>query len=260
MAQTPRGAEGAIAAPDDWFVSAFSPLVAEFWRAAVPDHETEAEALFLETLFERKVGREVRFLDVMCGVARLGRALATRGFSVDGLDVSADMLALARDGGVPDGLSLRQGDMRALDDAGVYDGAWCFGNSWGYLDHKDTLGFVAALHRALKPGARFIIETGGIAETVLPDLRREVRMSTGDFHFRALHRYDAIHSVLHTRFVVTRGAETATFTGRQWIYTVGELRRLFEAAGFTQLATYATTDFRPFRVGADRLLAVFERA
>lgn len=48
-------------------------------------------------------------------------------------------------------------DLRWTDE---FDGGYCFGNSFGYLDHSGVRKFLAAVARALKPGARFVIDTG----------------------------------------------------------------------------------------------------
>ena len=63
-------------------------------------------------------------------------------------------------------------DMRHLEDQAIYDGAYCFGNSFAFLEHAEMTRFLGAIARALRPGARFVIETGMAAESVLPDFGR----------------------------------------------------------------------------------------
>jgi len=64
--------------------------------------------------------------------------------------------------------------MRNIEGLGVYDGAFCFGNSFGFLEYADMEKFLAGVARALTPGARFIVNTAMAAESVLPDLRSRV--------------------------------------------------------------------------------------
>ncbi len=242
-----------------WYDGAFTSLVAEFWRAALPEAETQAECLYLEIMLRCPTNADSHFLDVMCGSARLARPLAEMGYRVTGLDLSPAMLADARRMPLPPTLSLVQGDIRDLDAQDRFDGAFCFGNSWGYLTHGDNLAFLHRLHSALKPDARFVIETGAVAESLLPDFRPDVRLTTGDFAFHARHRYDAAQSILYTDFHITRGQEQAHFQGRQTIYTLGELNRMMQTAGFSPIVFHEAPDFSPFKIGSDRLLAVYAR-
>ena len=57
--------------------------------------------------------------------------------------------------------------MNALDNAcspEQFDGAFCFGNSFGYADYKTTTDFLRTVNRCLKNGAGFVVDTG---ETVI---------------------------------------------------------------------------------------------
>src|SRR3954464_8047684 len=55
-----------------------------------------------------------RLLDVPCGQGRHAHLLAEAGFDVDGLDFSADLLAIARKRGTGARLRYTRGDMRKL--------------------------------------------------------------------------------------------------------------------------------------------------
>ena len=249
-----------IHAGDNWFDGAFSSLVAQFWRAAVPPAETQAESLFLETMLGQRSDPGVHLLDIMCGSGRLARPMGRLGYRVTGIDLSQAMIDEALVDPLPDRVSLIRADMRSLSGEAVFDGAYCFGNSWGYIDHADTVDFLARLNRCLRAGARFVIETGAIAESLLPDFRPDIRMSIDGFRFRALNRYDTSTSILHTEFRVAKGSQQARFLGRQTVYTLGELNRMMADARFAPVGFYAAPDFRPYRLGAERLMAVYEKS
>jgi len=51
------------------------------------------------------------------------------------------------------------------------DGAFSLGNSFGYYDDTGNEAFVAAVARALKPGARFLLDTSYLVEGLLPVLQ-----------------------------------------------------------------------------------------
>jgi SAM-dependent methyltransferase len=49
----------------------------------------------------------------------------------------------------------------------AFDGAFCFGNSFGYLPDVDNARFLHAVAVALEPGARFVIDYPAVAERKL---------------------------------------------------------------------------------------------
>ena len=85
-----------------------------------------------------------------------------------GVDLSSDALAEAKQAAVDANLEveLAFGDMRSLATKGDFDGAYCFGNSFGYLDRGGAREFLAGIKRSLKPGCRFALETGMAAESL----------------------------------------------------------------------------------------------
>jgi hypothetical protein len=84
-----------------------------------------------------------------------------------GIDLSREAVERARSraGGLE--VTFLAGDMREAPGAGPWDGAYCFGNSFGYLSHHDTLRFVRNLFAAMVPGGRWVIDTGTAAEVPL---------------------------------------------------------------------------------------------
>ena len=70
--------------------------------------------------------------------------------------------------------------MRMMEGESIYDGAFCFGNSFGFLKYADMEKFLSGVARALKPGARFIVETAMAAESLLPDFEEQTCHEVGD--------------------------------------------------------------------------------
>ena len=123
-----------------------------------------------------------------CGNGRHSIELARRGYRVTGIDLSDEFLAAAR---AELDADWRKGDMRALElEASAFDGAFCFGNSFGYLDHAGVAAFLSALAGALKPGAKLVIETGMTAESILPTMVQKRWHRLGDLMILSENRYD----------------------------------------------------------------------
>ena len=122
--------------------------------------------------------------------------------------------------------------MSALDWNGEFDAAFCFGNSFGYLDDAGNAAFLAAVGRALKPGGRFAIDYGQTAESIFPRLEARQEADMAGFHFAEETRYDPLSGRIENRFTFSRGGKTETKLASQRVYTVNEIVRLLAGAGF----------------------------
>jgi len=246
--------------PPDWYRDFFKDVALDVWRDAIPAEQTEREVAFLVRALDLRAG--ARVLDVPCGAGRLTLPLHERGLHLTGVDLSDEQIAQARRRGAAarDGARIewRQADIRDLPWDSAFDAAFCFGNSFGYLDPDGTRAFVHALARALKRGGRFAMDTGMVAETILPSLRDRDEAQFGDVRFIEDNTYHSDTSCLETRYTFVRGGVAQTRGGLHWIYTIGEISRLFAAAGMEVTALHGSLDETPFAIG-DRLLYLVAR-
>jgi len=150
------------------------------------------------------------------------------------------------------------GDMRSIEGLGVYDGAFCFGNSFGFLEYADMEKFLTGVARALKRGARFIVNTGMAAESVLPDFEEQSCHEVGDITLTIKERYRAEESCVDSEYIFERDGETDSRKAKHWIYTVAEIRRMLERAGFTVLSCLGSLDGEPYKLGSRELFVVAE--
>jgi SAM-dependent methyltransferase len=109
---------------------------------------------FLKPILEEN--RVESILEVACGTGRLMAILEAHGYRVTGLDLSPEMLALARPRvkGV-----LVQRDMRELEFSGEFDVVLCLGSSFTYMSTDvDALKALRGFHSALKPGGILVLD------------------------------------------------------------------------------------------------------
>lgn len=242
-----------------WYESFFNGLSVEFWTKIAPPPSPE-ELNFLREQFNIQPGKRV--LDVPCGAGRHAVPLAELGYTVTGLDISSEFLSKARRFARERRVSVdwQLGDMRDLAFDGDFDAALCFGNSFGYLSRNDTKQFLRRLAIALREGARFVLESGSVAESILPNLVRSRWMQAGEILFLSAVDYDAPTSRLISRYAFIRRAERDDKTAEVIVYTVGELTELLGEAGFIVDGLFASPGKEPFHVGAPRLLLVAHKA
>ena len=239
----------------EWFETFFQGPAVDFWTRAMTPALTLADVDFLEKTFDVKPG--ARLLDVPCGNGRHSIELARRGYRVSGIDLSDEFLAAAR---AELDADWRQGDMRELElEPSMFDGAFCFGNSFGYLDHTSVGSFLSALAGALKPGAKLVIETGMTAESILPTIVPKRWHRLGDLLVLSENRYDPWESCLHIDYTFVRGSVVETRPTASYVFTAAELRRMLDAAGFNTLSFQGSVTGEPYQLGSPRLVIIAQR-
>ncbi|HXY39343.1 MAG TPA: class I SAM-dependent methyltransferase [Vicinamibacteria bacterium] len=243
-------------ADDRWYLSAFGPLTAAFWTALVPQERIEEEARFVAGALG--VGSGSLLLDVPCGAGRHSRALGRLGLRVEGMDASEHMLAAAASEGPVAGVSLRRGDMTALAESSRFDGAFCWGNSFGYAGHEGDRSFLEGVGRALLPGARFVLQSGAVAENLLPAFQQRSEHAADGFHFTAERRYEVAEGAIHVRYRIEKDGVSEEFVSRQQVYRVAEVLRMASAARLHAEALYGGIAGEPAGLGKG-LVAVLRR-
>jgi SAM-dependent methyltransferase len=237
----------------NWYTDFFTELPNTFWRAAIPPAATEAEVDFVARATGLRPGDHV--VDVACGSGRHALPLAARGYRVTGIDVSAEAIGYAGRQDQPNATFL-VGDMASLPPDLSADVAICMGNAFGYLDHEDTVRFLAGL----RAGA-LVLDYGFAAESVLPGLTiEEEPMTIGGVEAVQDNEYDAVNSRWVTRFTFRRGDQVHRGTSVQHVYTAAEVARMVRAAGFGEVSLYGDPSGTPYGLGSPRLLLVGRRS
>jgi len=258
-----------MSVPRNWYESFFHGVTLDLWRRAIPPEKTQAEAEFLIEQLNCSPGSHV--LDVPCGNGRLSFELTKRGLRVTGVDISEEFIEEARSrlneslepsahaDGTDTQLDFILADMSQLEGTRVYDGAYCFGNSFAFLGHDETETFLRAVARALRPAARLIVHTGMAAESVLPDFEEQSCHELGDLSLMIKERYIAEESCIDSEYIFERDGKKETRVAREWIYTTAEIQRMLAGAGFEVLKLYASLKGEPYKLGSRELIIVSER-
>jgi hypothetical protein len=119
--------------------------------------------------------------------------------------------------------------------------------------------FLSGVARALKPGARFIVETGMAAESVLHKFEPLAMHQIDDISLTIKERYVAEESCIDTEYIFEQKGKVERGHAKHWIYTVGEIRRMLEGAGFEILNLYGSMKCKPYTLGAEELLVIAQR-
>ena len=224
----------------------------------------------MEELFgARGVHRGARVLDAGCGAGTFALELARRSYRLCGIDLSPEMLAVAR-GRVKDAglaLPLVRGDILALPFARrSFDAVLCRGVLNDLLDDASRAAALTACAGALRTGGLLVMDVrewhaSVSRKTLDPILERTVVTPRGTLTFRSVTRLDHETRRLHIseqHVLKTSGGEENVseydFVMRCW--TVEELQSRLTAAGFESVEYFGGYDPRAVVGEADRIVCV----
>ncbi len=147
--------------------------------------------------------------------------------------------------------------MRDLPWLGEFDGAVCFWSSFGYFDEKGNADFLRAVSNALKPGARFLLDTP-LVETRLPEMEAEPRVwwQAGDLFALEDRRFDHVNSRVESEWTFVHHGQIEHKSLSLRLYTYRELCSLLEGAGFGRHQAFGTLDLELFALGSTWLYLV----
>ena len=235
----------------------FKDVAVKVWKSAIPPQQTRSEVEFLEKIFGQRPAASL--LDICCGDGRHAIPLAERGYLVTGVDSSEDALAEARAAGAGNAKwELR--DMLDLPWEAQFDGAYCFGNSFGYLNRDELRRFLPSVARTLRPGAKLIVETGMAAESILRMEHPGQRwLQAGGIFMLNERRYDITSGRLDIDYTFIYDGKVETRPVRSFTFTASETIRMHMEAGLELVAMLASVKGDPYTLGSPRLILVTER-
>jgi SAM-dependent methyltransferase len=135
--------------------NAYSRQWFEFFHAGIDQARTTQETEFICQCAPPPEFREI--LDVCCGMGRHARALATRAYSVVGIDRDADVIAKARE--LAGGPSYVVADIRDYQAAPeTFDAAIVMGQSFGHFNAGTNRDILQRLADGVRKGGRVILD------------------------------------------------------------------------------------------------------
>lgn len=181
--------------------------------------------------------RRGHLLDWCGGWGRVSIHFARKGFKISILDFISEYLEKAQNLFKQDNLEVTtiMADCKKTPPDIQADGAICLFNSVGFVNDQEQIQALISLNKALKDGARVIIDTMNlfflapyidqIYETQRTDGKISRQRNSFNFHTSTMHSY---FQIINSQDVVEDEKEFL-----QRIYTPAEIKRIVEEAGFT---------------------------
>ncbi len=225
----------------------------EYWVEIADQNQTERQIEFLKKAL--KIDGWV--LDLACGTGRHLIGLSMLGYDVVGLDVSVNLLRIAKKRW--HGSQLVRGDMRFLPfKHQAFASAISMDQSFGYLpSSKDDLQSLRDLHAVLKTGGVLIVDLFNRAQLIknqanpLPKGREYLH-----FFLVQTRNIDSSNGKLHDQWTVydwVKG-DIKIFEHITRIYTYGDMQSLLEKADFGLDAVYGNYEMQYWTKDSKRLI------
>jgi ubiquinone/menaquinone biosynthesis C-methylase UbiE len=195
---------------------------------------------------------------VPCGQGRHAHPLAESGLSVDGLDLSSDLLEVARRRGTGPLLRYTRGDMRKMPArwTGRFDAVVNLFTSFGFFAHpSDDIKVVGEFARVLKRGG-LLIWHGGSRDGVMARFLARDWWTSGNTLFAQEREFDSLSGVLTVTSTWKRGSRTGTREHRLRLYTATRLAELFADAGLVVEQAFGGFSDRPLTRTSSEMLLV----
>ena len=246
--------------------SAYSVIAPYYDRFCGADPEKWAR-YYEKLLLAHGVKPGALLLDLACGTGAVTTALSRRGFDMTGIDISVEMLAVAREHAASAGqdiLLLRQ-DMTAFELYGTVDAAVCMLDSLNYLrDEAAVEKCFSLLHNYIVPGGIFAFDVNtrykfarlyGDNAYVFED---EDATLIWQNHFDKMRRRCDFYLTLFEE------NEDGTFCRydekqREHLYTDRALKRIARRCGFEFLASFGELSRTPPKKNSPRVHYVLRR-
>lgn len=221
---------------NEWYKQVFN----EDYFRTVPrssPRQTEREAKFIIDRLGIESG--ARVLDLCCGFGRHAIELSKRKYEMVGLDLSMVMLKKALADAQARNMAIKfvHGDMRKLTFKAIFDAIYNVQTSFGYFDDLSNFKVLQGIHRALKPGGVFLIETVN-RDFIVNEL--PLRLWWQGHECKLLEEIDLDY--LSGVLKVQRSFVFDTVNRAPWeqkiqirLYTANEMRALLMRAGFNVL-------------------------
>ena len=217
-------------------------IYGRYYNLLYRDKDYAAETAYVDDLLKRHGLHGKRLLEFGSGTGIHGRLLAQRGYTVTGIERSADMVAKAAPA---PGFTCQQGDIRSVHLGKTFDGVLSLFHVLSYqVSNEDIQATFARAAEHLGPGGLFVFDIWySPAVYAQRPVVRVKRMSDGPLHITRIaepvikpneNRID-VHYTIHLRDDATGERSEFDEVHPMRHFSLPELDLLASSAGFSRL-------------------------
>jgi 2-polyprenyl-3-methyl-5-hydroxy-6-metoxy-1,4-benzoquinol methylase len=240
---------------NEWFASWFDTK----YYHLIYKNRNDAEAqVFIENLIKHlNLQKGSKVLDLACGKGRHSITLNKMGFEVNGVDLSANSIAAAKN---HENESLRffVRDMRDSNGENCFDAVFNLFTSFGYFDSThDNEKVIESVHNSLKQNGILVLDfmnTQRIIDTLVASETKEI----SGIQFDISRHYDGNH-IFKTITFEDDGKEYE-YTERVQALFLDNFTHILKSNGFNILSTFGNFELDTFDAKtSDRLILIAQK-
>lgn len=218
--------------------------------------ETKTEVDRMVKLLGIKKGTGI--LDLCCGFGRHSLGLARAGFSVTGIDLNEEYIAMARRKAKAEGLDIRfiRNDMRRFCLLEGFDAVINMFTAFGYFENQaDDRHVLKNVYYSLRKGGKLLIDIMGREILARIYCERTWQEENGKV-FLQEHKIRHDWSWIINRWIVLENGRRKEFEFGHRLYSAAELTGLLKDCGFRSVRIYGDLTGSDYDHNAKRLIAV----
>lgn len=237
-----------------WYVNIFNDLGSD-WEAIVEMRDTERETDFIESTLPKKG----LVLDLCCGTGRHSIALCRRGWNIVGMDLSRNLLAIAkmRMDEAEVKFPLVRADMRYFPFKDrVFDAIINMFTSFGYLPSEtEDLKSLLEVYRTLENKGRFLLDLAN-RDHIVRGFRERDWAEFAPYYLLERRLLDIGNSKLTSNWIIIRKdtGETKSIVHAVRLYTLNQIHQLLSRTGLAVTEVYGGYESQEFNLEASRMI------
>jgi ubiquinone/menaquinone biosynthesis C-methylase UbiE len=225
-----------------------------YWAEIADQNHTSQQIKFLK----KQINPSEIVLDLACGTARHTIALTHAGFKVVGVDISPQLLKIARQRSAK---MLVRGDVRFLPfKSGCFKSAFSMDTSIGYLSPEADAKIFSELKRVLKRGGIFIVDVFN-RQHLFDKYQSDMPPVIKEYPTFTLHQKRSVNSKgnrLQDHWTITDNTNgtNSVFEHTVRLYKQSELEEMLETSGFMIETVFGNYEMEPLTRNSNQLILV----
>lgn len=214
---------------------------------------------------QKKMVANSRVIDIGCSDGRVAKELVVRGYEVTGIDLSEEMVQVAKkiseDGRLFKVKTMDMIQIEAYYPKGHFDGAYCIGNTLVHLSNEGAIDkTIRSMANILKPGGKLVIQIINY-DHIFSEQVKVLPMIENEF-VKFERFYDLMDEKVGFRTVLEIKRSNHIIEKETYLFPIRKngLENLLLTNGFSQISWYGGFDGRPFTKDSLPLIVVGVKA